>query len=37
MNTKWGNAKINSEGYYVITSSKEGNCGKGLLWKKMED
>ena len=30
METKWGNARINSKGYYIITSRKEGNCGKLL-------
>ena len=25
MKTKWGNANINNNGYFVITSSKEGN------------
>lgn len=30
LHTKWGTAKINSDGYYVITSRKEGNNGKRL-------
>lgn len=30
MKTKFGNAEINSKGYYRITSSKEGNCHKLL-------
>lgn len=30
MKTKWGNAKICNEGYYKITSKKEGNCNKLL-------
>ena len=36
MNTKFGNAKINSSGYYHITSRKEGNhCGMlhRLIWE----
>lgn len=28
--TKFGSANLNSEGYYAITSVKEGNCGKLL-------
>lgn len=30
IHTKYGNAKINKEGYYSITSRKEGNNGKYL-------
>lgn len=36
MKTKWGNAKINNHGYYVITSRKEGNHNKQLhrlIWE----
>jgi hypothetical protein len=36
MRTKWGNARINNDGYYWITSGKEGYCGKllhRLLWE----
>lgn len=36
MKTKWGNARINKNGYYHITSKKEGNCGKllhRLIWE----
>lgn len=34
--TKWGTAKLQSDGYYRITSGKEGNCGKllhDLIWE----
>ncbi len=38
MKTKWGNATINKHsGYYVITSSKEGNNGKKLHRLIMEE
>ena len=38
MKTKWGNATIHKKtGYYVITSSKEGNHGKKLHRLIMED
>ena len=37
MKTKFGNANINSEGYYVITSTKEGNHGKKLHRLIFED
>lgn len=30
MKTKYGNSRINNEGYYVITSAKEGNRDKLL-------
>lgn len=30
MKTEYGTAKLNNYGYYVITSSKEGNAGKLL-------
>ena len=36
MKTKWGTAKLNHEGYYVITSKKEGFGGKflhRLIWE----
>ena len=36
MKTKFGNARINSNGYYIITSGKEGNNGKylhRLIWE----
>ena len=36
LETKFGNAKINPNGYYVIRSSKEGNNGKllhRLIWE----
>lgn len=36
MKTKWGNAKINNDGYYIIRSWKEGNSGKllhRLIWE----
>lgn len=36
MKTKWGNARINKNGYYLITSRKEGNMGKllhRLIWE----
>lgn len=36
MKTKWGNAKIDKRGYYVITSYKEGNNMKSLhrlIWE----
>jgi hypothetical protein len=38
MKTKWGNARLNSYGYYVISSRKEGNRGKllhRLIWEDM--
>ena len=37
MQTKFGNAKIQSNGYYVITSRKEGNNGKYLHRLLFED
>ena len=36
LHTKFGNAKIQNGGYYVITSGKEGNSGKTLhrlIWE----
>lgn len=36
--TIWGTAKPNTKGYYVITSAKEGNCGKflhRLIWESV--
>ena len=36
MKTKFGNVKINSVGYYVVTSTKEGNHRKllhRLIWE----
>lgn len=36
INTKYGRAKIKSDGYYYITSGKEGNNGKllhRLIWE----
>ena len=36
LHTKFGNAKINSRGYYLISSGKEGNFGKllhRLIWE----
>lgn len=36
MRTKFGNAKISNNGYYVITSKKEGNQNKllhRLIWE----
>lgn len=30
LHTRYGNAKLDGEGYYRITSIKEGNCGKRL-------
>lgn len=36
MKTKWGTAKINNKGYYMITSRKEGNHNKllhRLIWE----
>lgn len=40
MKTKFGNANINSRGYYWITSTKEGNCRKllhRLIWEDFHD
>lgn len=37
LNTKWGRAKVNSHGYYEITTSKEGNYGKLLHRLIFED
>lgn len=37
MKTKWGNAKIYGDGYYVITTKKEGNGGKKLHMLIWED
>lgn len=37
LHTKWGDAKINNNGYYVITSSKEGNHNKFLHRLIFED
>jgi len=37
LNTKWGNAKLDHNGYYHITSRKEGNCGKYLHRLIFED
>ena len=37
LHTVFGNAKINKQGYYIITSRKEGNNGKllhRLIWEK---
>lgn len=36
LHTKWGNAKIDNQGYYRITSSKQGNYRKflhRLIWE----
>lgn len=36
MKTKFGNVKLNSKNYYVVTSGKEGNNGKflhRLIWE----
>ena len=37
MKTKYGNAKINNRGYYIIRSKKEGNDGKLLHRLVFED
>ena len=37
LHTVFGNAKINKQGYYIITSRKEGNHGKllhRLIWER---
>ena len=33
LKTKWGTVKINNNGYYVVTSRKEGNHGKS--WHRL--
>ena len=36
MKTKYGNAKVDNKGYYIITTGKEGNNGKylhRLIWE----
>lgn len=36
LETKFGNVKLNDDGYYIITSRKEGNNGKifhRLVWE----
>lgn len=38
INTKFGNARINNDGYYIISSKKEGNNGKllhRLIWESI--
>lgn len=37
MKTKFGNARLSNEGYYVISSTKEGNHGKKLHRLIFED
>lgn len=40
MKTKWGNAQLYDDGYYIITSGKEGNCNKRLhrlIWEDFYD
>jgi predicted XRE-type DNA-binding protein len=37
MKTKWGNANLDGNGYYIITTEKEGNCKKflhRLIWEE---
>lgn len=31
--TKWGTAKLDKDGYYVITTRKESRCKQGFLWQ----
>ena len=37
LNTKFGKARVNNKGYYIITSGKEGNNGKSLHLLIFED